>query len=1228
MKILAIRGKNLASLANEFEILLDEGPLKHAGLFAITGQTGAGKSTLLDALCLALYDKMPRLPKGAGVSIGHKDEDENTRISSHDVSSILRRGTASAYAEVDFIGCDKQQYRSRWEISRARNKISGRLQAQKITLTQLQSQEVIGHKKTETLEAIVEKIGLSFDQFRRSVLLAQGDFAAFLKAKKDERSSLLEKMTGTNIYSELSVAAFERASKEKQACDKLKEKLSDKIPLPEEERRALEEKNAILTTEVQQLDSAIKQTEQHLAWHKTQTQLQQELIQLQQQNTHAITAWNEQAEHRLLLKQIDDVQILRPLLQQQEQLTEDCKKAKCELSQHSQLLHNANEALPSLEIRTQSADDFFKHKQKSRQDAQPLLTQAQILDSQLHESEQRDTQLKKETAQQKSQWESSQLTIKALQKKAEALTKKCQTDAVWQEQHAQISPLISEWGRWENDLKNLIKAQRALKKFKIQQEQHAANSHNNEIELKQFNILIAQCTEEYNALQASVQQLELSYKENSLEQCHQHRTTLEQEKQANDTALLYAEQSLALEKNQQQEQDNLVALQNKHQLLRNSINELEAQQTIINTQYNEAQQALHLLQSANNQSVKQLRDALLQNKPCSVCGSEDHPWAEASNPLQKPLAEQENRLQQLSVEKDNHIKLLAREGSFLSQCNSDLAACLSRQDELDSQQQTFDHSLVSPHSIAQLKQQQSELNSQYLSSQENETYALSLQNQWSKLRDRLEHSQQKNKQKTEKITQLKQQINLDSQQLQSLKKDVSRETSSKATLINALSAPLILIADWQSSLIEDPQFIHNLHSTVSEWNSSQQRKKETEASLILIQQNLELAEAEELQNLHSWKKIDTELQNHIAAHKKLEHDRQSYFSGKPVNEISQQLEAELNTAELEKQNTIAQLNVHHLDIKMQQNAITHWQTESDRRTEKHQQISNELSTALHKKNISLIILNELLSKSQSWLTTEKQQQENLKTNKQETQTVLTVKQEAINTHQINQPAQDKSDLQTHLQQQQLKQEELKSSKDSLTFSLRSDDEKIKAGKTLTKTLNNQMHIWEEWENLNDLIGSKSGQKFRIFAQGLTLETLLAYTNQHLQEFAKRYSLERVNSNDLELQVIDRDMADEIRSVHSLSGGESFLVSLALALGLASLSSNKMQVESLFIDEGFGSLDPETLDIAIASLDTLQSLGRKVAVISHVPALVERIGTQIRVDKVGGGHSVVSVLANN
>jgi exonuclease SbcC len=173
----------------------------------------------------------------------------------------------------------------------------------------------------------------------------------------------------------------------------------------------------------------------------------------------------------------------------------------------------------------------------------------------------------------------------------------------------------------------------------------------------------------------------------------------------------------------------------------------------------------------------------------------------------------------------------------------------------------------------------------------------------------------------------------------------------------------------------------------------------------------------------------------------------------------------------------------------------------------------------------------------------------------------------------------------------------------------------------------QRAIEDRWARLAELIGSADGKKFRNYAQQFTLDVLLGYANAHLAQLAPRYQLERIDNPaqpSLGLLVRDLHMGDEKRSVHSLSGGESFLVSLAMALGLASLSSNRVRVESLFIDEGFGSLDAETLRVAMDALDGLQSMGRKVGVISHVQEMTERIATRIVVQPAASGRSAVSV----
>ena len=194
---------------------------------------------------------------------------------------------------------------------------------------------------------------------------------------------------------------------------------------------------------------------------------------------------------------------------------------------------------------------------------------------------------------------------------------------------------------------------------------------------------------------------------------------------------------------------------------------------------------------------------------------------------------------------------------------------------------------------------------------------------------------------------------------------------------------------------------------------------------------------------------------------------------------------------------------------------------------------------------------------------------------------------------------------------------------ALRLEIAKDNERLGASGALRVTIDKQAAVSKVWAQLSELIGSSDGKKFRNFAQQLTLDILLSYGNQHLQSLTRRYRLQRIKDS-LGLLVVDQDMGDEVRSVHSLSGGESFLVSLALALGLASLSSHRVRVESLFIDEGFGSLDADSLGIAMDALDNLQSQGRKVGVISHVQEMTERIGTRVQVQRQSGGLSRIVV----
>ena len=272
-------------------------------------------------------------------------------------------------------------------------------------------------------------------------------------------------------------------------------------------------------------------------------------------------------------------------------------------------------------------------------------------------------------------------------------------------------------------------------------------------------------------------------------------------------------------------------------------------------------------------------------------------------------------------------------------------------------------------------------------------------------------------------------------------------------------------------------------------------------------------------------------------------------------------------------------------------------------------------------------LEELLSKDIVWINREKKELTALKERFTTVQAVLAERCQLLAKHGegSHKPSEGETEesLLFKLSACQSSKEQQTTRLTQIGLMLDGQEKNRQALAGIRKELDEKQLNYENWSKLNELFGSQSGVKFKEIAQGYTLDVLLLYANKHLQDLAPRYELQRI-SDTLALQIVDLDMMGEVRTVHSLSGGESFLVSLALALGLSSLSSNRMNVESLFIDEGFGSLDPETFRIAMDALERLQMQGRKIGVISHVAEMTERISAQIQIVKTGNGRSRVQV----
>ena len=287
MKILAIRGRNLASLEGDFEIDFTAEPLLSAGIFAISGPTGAGKSTLLDAMCLALFARTPRTDQAKENNVKLQDV-SNEQLSQSDPRFLLRRGTASGYAEVDFVALNGHRYRARWSVSRARDKENGRLQNPRLALYNLDKAEEEQGTRSELQARIIDLIGLTFEQFTRSVLLAQNDFSTFLKAEQGEKASLLEKLTGTELYSAISRQIFEKNARAKEAFDAIQLRIQSVELLTDEEESDLRLRLAATEKELQHQEKA-----------KAEQQALQEAVRAAEQSIAARQVQQKEAADRL-----------------------------------------------------------------------------------------------------------------------------------------------------------------------------------------------------------------------------------------------------------------------------------------------------------------------------------------------------------------------------------------------------------------------------------------------------------------------------------------------------------------------------------------------------------------------------------------------------------------------------------------------------------------------------------------------------------------------------------------------------------------------------------------------------------------------------------------------------------------------------------------------------------------------------------------------------------------
>ncbi|MET0323204.1 MAG: AAA family ATPase, partial [Duganella sp.] len=682
MRILRIGGKNLASLAGEFGVDFEQEPLASTGLFAISGPTGAGKSTLLDALCLALYDDTPRLLKVSGRSM--LADVGNETVSTQDTRTLLRRGTAEGYAEVDFIGNDGAAYRARWSVRRSRTRAEGALQPTAMTLHLLPALQPIGATKTEVKAEIERRIGLSFEQFTRAVLLAQNEFSAFLKAEDNERGELLETLTGSTVYTEISMRAFERAKLEQQALQKLNARLADQKPFGAEERAELEAQSAAATQALLALDQRKADLEQELRWHQQADTLRDEEQAAEQAVQLAAQRVLEAAPQRAALDHLVAIQPARALAGEIRRIESDIAATQAAIDAGTQAVANAAQHLERATCAQQQAVTQLEEAETAQRTAGPQLDQAKALDARIEAMLPAWRQASDASATAGQAEIAARAALQAKLDERRRLETQLAAGAAWLAQHKHWQMLAQSWERW--DVLFAQAGQTAAQAEKLGNQmallQGRAKQHRDEE--ADASARLATSTAVLETLEARRADAHTALAGFDPEQLQSARTGWQQHRE-----LLASGEKIWLE---------LAARQQRYAQIGQQTTQLRAAMTAAASQLaaarqdsvaivaasEQAERSLKLAQAASGRNVEDLRAALEDDTPCPVCGALDHPYRDRDPALQGMLDSLQSevtrcrRLLQANIERQaaqrateqaslEQLNVLAAEGDSVQQ---------------------------------------------------------------------------------------------------------------------------------------------------------------------------------------------------------------------------------------------------------------------------------------------------------------------------------------------------------------------------------------------------------------------------------------------------------------------------------------------------------------------------------------------------------------------------------
>ncbi|MCW3782899.1 AAA family ATPase [Defluviimonas salinarum] len=1240
MQILAIRGQNLASLADSFEIDLTCEPLRSAGLFAITGETGSGKSTILDAMCLALYGDCPRLSIG-GVNDDVPDSGGEA-IKSRDARAILRRGATAGSAEVDFLAPDGISYRASWGARRARGRADGRLQNVDRSLMRIEDGQVLETQINTVNARIAGLTGLTYDEFRRTVLLAQGDFDAFLRANTADRAALLEKVTGTGIYREISKRIFERHEAARAVLATLEARRGEHRIMSDAERAELGRESADLERQAAEAASLLRALGADLQRHREIAEAERRKAGAAEADRKARDAQGAAEPDRRLLARLETALPLGSDHERVQAAVRALKEADAAVTRAADAEVKAASCVTDTEKAWNAAMTAHREAEEAFKAFGPVWSKATALDGRIRDAGAEALTAAQSLEAAEKRRKATELALTGLDadlNQAEAARRSVLEKL---EEAPGAGDLAASWETVRTRIGERVDLRAAEKAARGKAASDLAEAGVKKAGIEGLDALdakdratIAGLEEEAGKEGARLVDIERDDPQDRMSRLVEAVAGVKEMSRAADELESATGDLGRAEAARGKAAGEFEAATGVEETASREIDRATAAVTALAEPVDRAEAAV-------SEAAQRLRRQLADGEPCPVCGSLDHPvhsddaLAGMARDLRARLDLERRALETARQAQTEARGAAAAARAGVVRAKETIEAARLRQDAARvawseaaggiAKTRLADLLPAGPEGarealgslLARLEIRRGEIQALIGEAAGLRRSIEARRSGAGGLSRTIEERARQREGEAGAIAGLERSAALAAQEAENA---VRRIAAIDLEIAPALGAGGHAPSDLDADAVA---LGAKLQAIVDRWRRLSADLKDLDGKIADLKPRIGVLKATLSGQADAVEEMARANKTRQDALEALKLERAGLLGGEATDAHRSRWNETRLAAQTAKDDSAGALS----EAKSRASAAVERVTSAREQQEKAALARDEAERVLHGKlseaGLDADELAGLLARGSGEAARLRAGLKALDDAVTTAAAALAQRAEdLVAAREAGVPEKDAATLEAEAATAETAQSARRERIGAIAGQVAGDDATRARLAGLEAEILTARGECDTWAAVNEAVGSRSGGKFAQIAQGVTLAMLVERANQHLADLKPRYRLVQ-GGEDLALHVIDRDMGDEIRSTRSLSGGERFLVSLALALALSRMGSHGGLAATLFIDEGFGSLDAESLDIAIDALETLQSQGRTIGVISHVEAMKDRIPVQVRVQRQGGGSSGVSV----